>query len=262
MLRRLAICAGVLVATGALGDELSIEGSPKVYAGANGEKVTVLRLKPRASNKVLLAFDGTDSALDGKILAHEVVEAGNKADFKRKEKGHDYVRLTARESWSSSRQFTLYLPTNRDVSIAFDEKKSEGVDAAKLLNTYLGRRVETGEKAQLVSADEKRVQEAADAANKACGSKLKAKVEWGTLADDALKKWDVGKACSNALKAIAGLCDDAVGKEAVTAGVKEVVCRPGKALELTVSKGVVTWTPAADAPEQEELATRTLLEKL
>ncbi|MHB8876999.1 MAG: hypothetical protein ACYC8T_25160, partial [Myxococcaceae bacterium] len=115
MLGRIAVCAGVLLAATALGDELSIEGSPKVYVGANGERVTVLRLKPRSASKVLLAFEGTDSALDGKILAHEVVEAGNKADIKRKEKGRDYVRLAARETWWSSRQFTLYLPSNRDV---------------------------------------------------------------------------------------------------------------------------------------------------
>ncbi|MHB8879145.1 MAG: hypothetical protein ACYC8T_36055 [Myxococcaceae bacterium] len=146
--------------------------------------------------------------------------------------------------------------------ISYDEKKSEGVDANKLLNAYLGRRAEAGERAQLLAADGKQVQEAADAANKACGSKLRARIELGALADDVLKRWDFGKGCAHALRAIGGLCDDATGKEAVTGGIKELVCRPGKAPELTIAKGVVTWTTAADAPEQEELATRTLLEKL
>jgi hypothetical protein len=259
---RIAICAGVLAATGALADELAIEGSPKVYTGANGERVTVLRLRPRSAGKVLLSFEGTDTALDGKILAHEVTESGNKADLKRIEKGRDYVRLTARETWWSSQQFSLYLEPNRDVPIRYDEKKSEGVDAAKLLNAYLGRRAEAGEKAQLVAGDEKKVKEAADAANTACGSKLTARIEWGSLADDALKKWDVGKGCAASLRAIAGVCDDSTGKEAVNAGIKEVVCKLGKAPGLTIAKGVATWTTAPDAVEQEELATRTLLEKL
>src|SRR5437899_3015712 len=102
-------------AVNAWSQDLVPEGSPKVYAGEEGVRVTLVTLKPRSAHRVLVKVEGSDSDLDGKIFLHEVREYGNnKADFARKRGEKQYVTITAREGWWSSKEYQLYPPGRKD----------------------------------------------------------------------------------------------------------------------------------------------------
>jgi hypothetical protein len=80
--------------------------------------------------------------------------------------------------------------------------------------------------------------------NTACGSKIKATIDWATFSGVDAGGNSLPEFCGTPLRQMAGLCATDAGKEGVSQGVKEFVCKfggPGKRA-LSEKDGVVTWT--------------------
>jgi hypothetical protein len=73
--------------------DLAVGKWAKVYAGPQGETVTIVRLEPAQSREYLIKFEGVEGLWDGKILLHRrsIQGEGEREDY----------RLKADESYSS-----------------------------------------------------------------------------------------------------------------------------------------------------------------
>lgn len=242
----------------ALAQGYTVGGKVKVYLGGDGEVVSLVPLPGDEPRRVLLHFAGTDTALDGRTLVHTVRPAGRDgSDFVRKVDGRDSVTLTSRATWGAWRELELHPPSGPSVRLGYSEKKSEGVDGQRLLDTWLRRRT-SGDKA----TDEQRLAAAAKDVTAACGTPVSATIDWSNVKDADIAKHDFGGLCIDGLRAVQSLCDDAEGRKAVASGVKRFTCKPGGPPQVTAGKGAVTFTTSAESPEQESFVRSELLEKL
>jgi hypothetical protein len=97
-------------------------------------------------------------------------------------------------------------------------------------------------------------------ANKACGGKLTAKIEWSTFDADEILKKSVVSWCEAGLDAIEDLCGDALGKQAVNEKVKNLTCAGAAEPSAKLTDGNLTFSFSL-TPNQNKLLVRTYLEK-
>ncbi|HXH29810.1 MAG TPA: hypothetical protein VNJ01_03250 [Bacteriovoracaceae bacterium] len=106
----------------------------KVFAGPEGEKVTLIRIESDALLKKphLLLVEGTDTAWDGKVFeVHE--EASNRRfNYSMKWDDRDWNALVK----SSPGAVTMYLPANKSVELTYREKESKEVDPKAILEKF------------------------------------------------------------------------------------------------------------------------------
>jgi hypothetical protein len=100
--------------------------------------------------------------------------------------------------------------------------------------------------------------------NDACGTTVTAAFDWPTFANNEadLQTYSASGYCGDAFDAAASLCADALGKEAVTKGIKSVSCKLGKERAVELKDGVLTYTLQWDAANNADYIKEYLLKTL
>jgi hypothetical protein len=241
----------------------------KVFSGQEGEQVAVIPLTPVEGKKFLLHVQGTGSELDGKVLPYEVWESGSELGYSTELRGRSYSTLVVR-SRGERRSYSLNVPGRRDgISVTFDEARTKALKADEVYALHqkqqadgtLTRLMAFDQKAERAQA-EQALAESVKSLDAACGGSLTMTIDWATIPDELLKKYSISSYCESPLEAMRKLCETPEGKKAIQVQAKALTCRFGEALKLEVQAGKMTWTTAKDAANQEEFATKYLLENL
>jgi len=258
------IAVGVLYGTSARA--AAPVGAGKVYAGSEGETVSVIPLTtqgPKGEKQALLYVQGTDSEFDGKPLLHSINEHNKGINYITQYKGEDYYTLQMRET-SGSKKYELWVPgRNKALAVSFDEKRSQAVKASDIYEQH-EKLKKDGSLARMAafSRQERETQQQAGFTevvkemNAACGTNVTATIDWKSVTDDIIKKYSVPSYCGNPLEALQKLCGSKVGKRVISAKVKSFSCQFGSELKLEVKEGVVSFTTQQDAANQQEYATQ------
>jgi hypothetical protein len=241
----------------------------KVFSGANGELVTAIPLSPAEDKKALLLVQGTDSELDGKVFPFDVETSGQDVRYVTQLHGRRYVTLYLLVS-GERRKYFLNVPGRRDdTPVTFDDARTralKGEEVYALHQKQKGQGLLTrlmafdrkGEEAEI----ERALAASVKSLNEACGSQTVALVEWASIPDELIKEYSISSYCEAPLESLRKLCVSAEAKKVVQAQVKEASCRFGDAPNVKVESGRLSWTTAKDASNQEEFATKALLDTL
>jgi hypothetical protein len=97
--------------------------------------------------------------------------------------------------------------------------------------------------------------------NKTCGIDLKATIDTASFNPDEFLQKSAVSWCSAALTALENLCGDAMGKQAVAAGVKSLTCSGAAAVSVELANGDLKYAfPFSSASNANEQAIRSYLE--
>ena len=114
-------------------------GKAKVYAGAEGQKVTVVALEPKSENKFLLYFEGFEGDWNEKAILHKRVEKGATGeDFVAHINGKDWTTIASRNSswWAGYKDMTIQPKGDREGSFSYSEEDSKAADANTIISKY------------------------------------------------------------------------------------------------------------------------------
>ncbi len=118
---------------------LKVIGKAKVYTGAEGQKVTVVALEPRAENKFILYFEGFEGEWNEKAIMHKRVEKGSTGeDFVASANGKDWTTVASRNSswWAGYKNMTIQPKGDREGTFSYSEEDSKTVDANAIIAKY------------------------------------------------------------------------------------------------------------------------------
>jgi 7-keto-8-aminopelargonate synthetase-like enzyme len=98
--------------------------------------------------------------------------------------------------------------------------------------------------------------------DKSCGIDLKARIDGASFDADEFMQKSAVNWCAAALTAMENLCGDAMGKQAVAAGVKSLTCSGAPAVSVELSNGELKYAyPFSSASNANEQVIRTYLGK-
>jgi hypothetical protein len=115
-------------------EDLKASIDAKVYAGPDGERVTMVYLEPASSHRVLIKFENFEgSTWNGKVVLHEITASGDgwnrREDFKSTEMGRPTI-VARGEGWRSME--VRPKGVNRDFSVSYDkQQKAKAEDIIK-----------------------------------------------------------------------------------------------------------------------------------
>lgn len=81
---------------------------------------------------------------------------------------------------------------------------------------------------RLMDGAERKIQTSAKRVNDYCGSSFVVKYDWQGAKNDDLAKHALNQMCEGAVDAIYHICNDDLGKEAVTRSIKKLICAFGE----------------------------------
>lgn len=244
----------------------------KLFKGPEGLRVEVYPVKAAADAKekeALVRVTGSGTEFDGKVLPHKYKEWDDKrSDYATTRRGRGWATLTSRPNWGYGKFYQVHLPGKRDgIDVAYDEAGTKELKPADVLAALKKQRSDGSldafmkfdrkkEEGETVAELEKTVQDT----NKACGTKVTAKIDWATVTDEDVKSLSIASFCGGALEAMESLCSSKVAKDAITAKVAAVECRFGDKLGAELKDKTLRWTTSKDAANQEAFA-KSYLEK-
>jgi hypothetical protein len=107
-------------------------GVKKVFRGAEGETASLVFLAPIDDHRLLIRFDGTNTAYDGKVLLHVARSIPDKDDYIAQIQGGDYVTITQRFG-----SYEIHLPGRQNsIRAAYAEEDSRKLDPAAVVAAY------------------------------------------------------------------------------------------------------------------------------
>jgi len=106
------------------------------------------------------------------------------------------------------------------------------------------------------------LQEAAKNANDACGSSITAEYDYSGVKPEDYDKYSVAGYCSEVLSAIAGVCSDDMGKDAVKQKITKVVCKVGPQRTIELAGGTVSYTIQWDTANNSDYISEYLMKSL
>jgi len=231
-------------------------GAAKVYRGTGPIRVTVVPLTAKAANgaaQAVLQFQGTGGDFEGKALLCQVLKDGDTTDYQTTYHGRDWTVLSERHRFGGVRD-SLAVPGGDGGTVQYDDALS---GAAKPDDTYAlyQKQSKDGTLAALArfdqagtrAAEEKDIAKSVDEVKQACGATLTFAVNWQTISDDVLKKYDVANYCSAPLESLARICKTEIGRQTVQQQMKQFTCAFGAKPTLALSNGALAWTTSPDA---------------
>ena len=263
-----------LIAVAAVGGAPAWAAAPvdagKVFAGPEGELVSVIPLTPVENKKAILLVQGTGGELDGKVLPYDVEKSGEDIRYVTQRGGRRYVTFYLLVS-GSRRSYYLNLPGRRDdLAVTYDDKRTQALKGEDIYAQHqkqkadgsLTRFMAFDRKAEVADA-EKDIDANVKALNEACESTTKSVVDWNAIPDDLIKTTNIASHCAAPYDALRKLCrDSAEAKKVVQTRVKEIACRFGDALKLEPQNTRLLWTTSREGSNQEDFATKYFLESL
>jgi len=111
---------------------LKASGTNRVFRGPEGQRASLVYLEPVDDGRLLIRFDGTGSAWDGKVFMHKLRAYDDKEDYVTQMSGGEYVTITMRYH-----QYELY-PPNRESSIViqYSDADSQKLDPAQVIAAF------------------------------------------------------------------------------------------------------------------------------
>jgi hypothetical protein len=257
------VALAVFTAFNAFAGGDSVE-SGKVYVSDDGIEVAVVALKGAPKALVRVLNSGTE--LDGKARMHDVVDNGNRIEYRGKLHGGNFYTFHDHKNG----KFSLYVPKRGEVRLKFSDEKTKALKPDSVLKDFQ-KQTKDGSLAALEKFDrkahvaeaEKEIADEMAAAEKQCGAKIPVAVDWAAISDDAILKYSVAGFCSKPAGELKRLCESTEGKTWVNAKVKRVQCKlatSGANMMLDVGgDGTLKWSTSTEAYNQEEFARKQLL---
>lgn len=122
----LVAACGLLAMAGKASDTLRASGLVKVFAGGNGEKVTVVYLEPLRRNRVLIKFEGVTGDWEGKIIMHTRENRPGADDYRAFIAGEPYISLVGRAR-NGAMRYEVYVPglASGPIAVTYDPEESK-----------------------------------------------------------------------------------------------------------------------------------------
>lgn len=122
----MAAACGLLALGGQASDTLRASGLVKVFAGRNGEKITVVYLEPLRRNRVLIKFEGVTGDWEGKIIMHTRENRPGVDDYRAFIEGEPYVSLVGRAG-NGVMRYEVYVPglASGPIALSYDADESK-----------------------------------------------------------------------------------------------------------------------------------------
>ncbi len=265
-----AIVIGIIAVLGAASAWASAPVGPgKVFVGLDGERVTVLPLTPAESQKALLLVEGTGGEFDGMLLPHVISDQGRGNSYTTQWRGRDYTTFSVRPR-GNRRAHYISVPGRRDsIEVSYNDARSLALEPEALYARHLKQkadgsleRIMAFHRKEEVAEQEQSFSESVASLNEKCGTSVTATIDWRTIPDERLKSYSISSFCANPLWALGELCGSDVARKAIQAQVSQVACQFGEAVKLELGEGRLAWTTHEDTPNQQQLASRLLMERL
>ncbi len=215
---------------GAVAADYSADGKANVYTNDAGIEVTVVSLRPRTENKVLIRVEGTRTVYDGRVALHDVSKSNGREDYSDPMR-QGYVTFLSRNG-----SYEVVVPGMKDTArVGFNKSKSADSDAKAVVEAYYGRRAATAPDRSAAETEDRTALDSALADAKAeCKMEIDATIDWKSFDDDTVKKLALGKVGAQALRAIESVCDDDTGREELAKRINSVKVVSGKKLDFAL----------------------------
>jgi hypothetical protein len=113
------------------------EAGVKVFKGDEGRKITIVRVLPEDSNRVLIKFEGFKGPWNGKSLLHLERDMGNnRADYVAFVDGKGWVTIAKRDSYGSANYEVYPKGDNGSYRVSYSEEHSEKASAKNILKDF------------------------------------------------------------------------------------------------------------------------------
>ena len=120
---------------------------------------------------------------------------------------------------------------------------------------------QTLEERRMHATREASLAHAAELTDKKCGTHLKTGFDWSSFDAEQALKQDPTAWCTAALDAMEDLCDDPMGKEAVSGEIKTLTCGGAAAPEVSLDADGTVKFLFSMTPNQNKLLVRDYLNK-
>jgi len=215
--------------------------SGKVFVGEGGIEVALVELQPKGSKKFLIRVTGSGTELDGKVLPYDL-EASDR-DNRYGTVAHGKNAYYIQEDRRHGSRWIAYLPGHGDheLTLSWDEKKSKDLklkDVVKQHEKQLSdktiEKFARFDRPGVQAEQDKALAESAAKVGKACGTQVKAAVDWSTIDEAMLKEYSISSWCEGPLEAMEQLCSAGPEARKMLAFVKTVKCRFAQGQELAI----------------------------
>jgi len=259
----------VLFSTQAMAD-VNLSKYAKVYKGREGMVVTLVPLMPKDSKEAIIEVKGIDSELDGLKLRYKLVNEGTREAYQMTYDGRSSTRLRTEQGywgkWTS-----VYLPDVKgEFDVAYDEKASKALDVDKFKVDYLQQEKNNVQKNLAEFKREKHLKsnelafgKTAKEASDACGTEIKASIDWSSISEENLKELSISSFCGAPLESLADLCKmSESNKKTLSQKVSKLSCRMGEKMHLGLSDKTLNWVTTKDTPNQGDFTKYVLMNEL
>jgi len=238
-----------------------------VYTDDAGVEVAIVDARSDTGDVTLIRITGTESKIDGKVLAHRrEVREGRPLRFITQLRGDDYTTVWV-EGYPRASGYHLVLPERRTEPIKV--KRNPELSAALQLDTVVSLhrdQVKDGALDHLqkfnrpteTTAMKKKVDDRAGRYLGECDMSVPVEIAWDSFSDEELRDWSLDDKCTTVLWAMKGLCEFRVAREAFAVGVKKYVCRRGDEMAVSLTDGTLTWTASQQATNASRYAREFL----
>jgi hypothetical protein len=240
----------------------------KAYSSEAGEHVTIVPLEPAEVHKALVAFEGTKSELDGKVLVANVDRDRGTGYWTEWRGRHQrFVTVHNRGGFEDLVLSAVGYPTYTHLKL--DTGRTAAIQPEKVLAKYADQ--EGDKKYQALLKFDRKFWETdaqndlalADAeTNKACGSKLKTTVAWDTVTDETLNELSFGSYCRGPVESLAKLCERSDEAKRAIQKVQAVECRVDTAAALKMESQKVIWSIVKGETVQPDKTTTFFVDNL
>lgn len=235
----------------------------QVYKGPKGAQVAVV---DAGEKQALVKVSGIETDADGLVLLCEVKPAGRGGkSYVTTYHGRAWTILATRPGrWGGGEDVFLSPPGVRSMNVGYDEKASKALKPGTLLALHKrqGAKLKafaTFNRKNEEAYQEKKLAEVVKRINQACGTSITVKLDWSKVTDELLKSYSIYGYCENNLDGLRRMCGKDLGKQAVSARVKSVVCRFGTDKHKVRVKGsTVEFDMNKDKGNQTDYATAVL----
>lgn len=227
-------------------------GSVKVYKGADGIRVAMVRLQ---DGTYLVRVTGSTHPLDGKVIRCRFANMGGSEQvWITPYDGFDLWLLRRRVFGAQGPVYLLNLPGQgflQNLPVTFEEPASAALPASELVTAHEAqladgslKRLLAFDVARRIRQEEARIARDVAYLNKRCRTSVRMTVDWDAIPKKTQRTLAVRDGCSEALSALGFLCDDRVARETLRAHLDEVRCRvePGDRVVVRLEGRTLHYT--------------------
>jgi hypothetical protein len=240
-----------------------------VFTDEAGVEVAIVDAHSDTGEITLIRVTGTESSLDGKVLAHRrEIHEGGPLRFVTQLRGDDYVTVWA-EDYPRASGFRLELPESKTaIHLTRSPSLSSTLELEAVVEQHrkqeaegLLARLRQFDRPAETAAMKRKVADRAARYLEACELELPLEVAWDTFSNEELRDWRLDDRCTTALWAMKRLCEHQVAREAFRSGTGGLACIRGDEMAIELAGRTLTWTASADPMNASQFARDYLLDQ-